>query len=261
MSKRPTATGAAAVAAALLALALGGTSAAAVPAFIQAALAAPNRASERSVDARRQTAAVLAFSTVKPGDKVAELIPGQGYFSKLFSRIVGPNGRVYMVWPIEYARVAHPDPEVDKRLAGGPNFRNLAVLEQPAARFSTPEPVDLVFTAQNYHDYPDAFMGGVDPVAFDRQVFRALKPGGVFLIVDHAAKPGSGMRYTDSLHRIDAGLVRRQVTSAGFVFEGESRVLRNSRDDHSLKVFDPSVRGRTDQFVFRFRKPCRGVII
>ncbi len=225
------------------------------PAYVRAALANPARGDMREVDARRRTEAVIAFSGIKPGDKVAELIPGQGYFSKIFAKIVGPHGRVYMVWPNEYAKVAHPDPEVDRELAQKPEYSNITVLAQPAARFSTPEPVDLVFTAQNYHDYPDKFMGSVDPVAFDRAVFRALKPGGVFLVVDHVAEAGSGMRDTDTLHRIDPATVKAQVTSVGFRFDGESQALRNPSDDHRRRVFDPQVRGHTDQFIFRFRKP------
>ena len=98
-------------------------------------------------------------------------------------------------------------------------------------------------------------MGRVNPVAFDRQVLAALKPGGVFLIVDHAADAGSGMRDTDTLHRIDPAIVRAQVTSVGFVFDGESDVLRNPADDHTRAVFDKAIRGHTDQFVYRFRKP------
>ena len=224
--------------------------------YVRTALADPARGDMREVDARRHTEAVIAFSGIKPGDKVADLIPGQGYFSKVFSKIVGLHGRVYMVWPDEYAKVAHPDPEVDRKLAQQPEYANITVLAQPAAKFSTPEPVDLVFTAQNYHDYPDKFMGSADPIAFDRAVFRALKPGGVFLVVDHVAEAGSGMRDTDTLHRIDPETVKAQVTSVGFRFDGESRALRNSADDHRLKVFDPQVRGHTDQFIFRFRKPA-----
>ena len=130
-----------------------------------------------------------------------------------------------------------------------------SVLVQPATQFSTPEPVDLVFTSQNYHDYPDKFMGNLDPVAFDRQVYDALKPGGLFVVIDHVAPAGSGMSDTDTLHRIDPAIVKKQVESAGFVFDGESQVLRNPKDPHDIKVFDKSIRGHTDQFVYRFRKP------
>ncbi|HMB43172.1 MAG TPA: methyltransferase, partial [Luteimonas sp.] len=118
-----------------------------------------------------------------------------------------------------------------------------------------PEPLDVVFTSQNYHDYPDKFMGPTDPMVLNRAVFQALKPGGVFIIVDHAAQAGAGLRDTETLHRIDPETVKAQVTAAGFRFDGSSNVLRNPADTHTVKVFDPSIRRHTDQFVFRFRKP------
>ena len=228
--------------------------AAAPPAYVSAAVADKGRDADRDADARRHIAEVIAFSGVKPGDKVVDLIPGSGYFTKVFSKIVGPRGHVYMIWPNEYAQEAQPDPVKNAQLAKT-GYPNTSVILQPGAAFATPQPVDLVFTVQNYHDYPDKFMGKVDPVAFDRQVFAALKPGGVFLVVDHAGEPGSGMRDTDTLHRIDPAIVRKQVTEAGFVFDGESRVLRNPGDDLKKSVFDKAIRGHTDQFIYRFRKP------
>jgi predicted methyltransferase len=129
------------------------------------------------------------------------------------------------------------------------------VIQQPGAAFATPEPVDLVFTVQNYHDYPDKFMGKIDSMVFNRAVYKALKPGGTFLVVDHVAEAGSGMRDTDTLHRIDPAIVRKQVVAAGFVYEGESNVLRNPADDHKKLVFDKAIRGHTDQFIYKFRKP------
>jgi predicted methyltransferase len=98
-------------------------------------------------------------------------------------------------------------------------------------------------------------MGHIDQTSLDKQVFAALKPGGVFVVVDHVAEAGSGIRDTDTLHRIDPELVKKQALAAGFVFEGESNVLRNPADTHKLKVFDKSIRGHTDQFAYKFRKP------
>ena len=236
-------------------LGAGAAGAQAVKPYLTAALNDPARAADKATDARRKTAEVLAFSGVKPGDRVVDLIPGSGYFSKVFSKVVGPKGRVYMIWPNEYAKVAQPDPQVNRRMAQQAGYGNITVIEQPGAAFATPEPVDLVFTAQNYHDYPDKFMGRIDPMVFNRAVYRALKPGGVFLIVDHVAAAGSGMRDTDTLHRIDPAIVKKQVTAAGFVFEGETKVLRNPADTHKLDVFNKQIRGRTDQFVYKFRKP------
>jgi predicted methyltransferase len=126
---------------------------------------------------------------------------------------------------------------------------------QPGPILTAPEPLDMVWTVQNYHDYPDEFMGRIDPAQLNRAVFAMLKPGGTYFIVDHAAEAGSGMRDTERLHRIDPAVVRRQVEAAGFEFVGASDVLRNPADTHALPVFDASIRGRTDQFVMRFRKP------
>ncbi|MGZ3377591.1 MAG: class I SAM-dependent methyltransferase [Phenylobacterium sp.] len=226
----------------------------AIPAYVSAAVADKARGDDAEADARRHIAEVIAFSGVKPGDKVVDLIPGSGYFTKVFSKIVGPKGHVYMIWPNEYAKEAQPDPVKNEGLART-GYPNTSVILQPGIAFSTPEPVDLVFTVQNYHDYPDKFMGKIDPMVFNRAVYRSLKPGGVFLVVDHSAEAGSGMRDTDTLHRIDPAVVKTQVTQAGFIFEGESKALRNPADDLKKQVFDKAIRGHTDQFIFKFRKP------
>jgi predicted methyltransferase len=229
---------------------------AATPPAIARAVADPARRADAADDARRKVAQVMAFAELKPGQKVLELIPGGGYFTRVFSAAVGPGGHVYAVWPDAYAKEDTQGVAKLKALAADPHYANVSVLEQPAARLSAPEPVDLVFTSQNYHDYPDAFMGRIDPAVLNRQVFAALKPGGLYVIIDHVAPAGSGMSDTDTLHRIDPAAVKRQVEAAGFVFDGESTVLRNPADPHTVKVFDPSIRGRTDQFAYRFRKPA-----
>jgi predicted methyltransferase len=117
-----------------------------------------------------------------------------------------------------------------------------------------PEKAELVWTSQNYHDLHLARLN-LDVAAVNRAVYEALKPGGLYVIVDHAAAAGTGLDVPDKLHRIDPAIVRREVEAAGFRFEGESTVLRNPADDHTLLVFDPAIRGHTDQFVFKFRKP------
>jgi predicted methyltransferase len=245
------------LAAACVAASLGAMAAAAAPAlkpYLAAAVADKGRDADRDADARRHPGELIAFSGAKPGDKVVDLIPGSGYFTKVFSKVVGPKGHVYMIWPDEYAKEAQPDPVKNAELAKA-GYSNTSVILQPGAAFATPEPVDLVFTVQNYHDYPDKFMGKIDPMVFNRAVYKALKPGGTFLVVDHVAEAGSGLRDTDTLHRIDPAIVRKQVTDAGFVFEGESDLLRNPADDHKKVVFDKAIRGHTDQFIYRFRKP------
>lgn len=126
---------------------------------------------------------------------------------------------------------------------------------EPANELTAPEKVDLIFTAQNYHDYPDKFMGSLDPSVFNKAAYAALKPGGILVIIDHQDAPGAGMRHTDTLHRIEGAIVRKQVTAAGFRFVGESKLLANPADDHSKTVFDKAIRGHTDQFIYKFRKP------
>jgi len=230
----------------------GGAGAAAV----QKALDDPARAADRADDARRKVAAVMAFAEVAPGQSVLELAPGSGYWTRVFSAVVGPRGHVYTVWPEEMAKFSGESLANWRKLVATPHYANVSLLQQPAAKLQSPAPVDLVFTSQNYHDFHDPFMGPMDIAAFNRQVFDALKPGGLFVVIDHAAPAGSGLADTDTLHRIDPASVKREVEAAGFVFDGESDALRNPADPHDVKVFDKSIRGRTDQFVYRFRKPA-----
>ncbi|HLI18104.1 MAG TPA: methyltransferase, partial [Rhodanobacteraceae bacterium] len=122
-------------------------------------------------------------------------------------------------------------------------------------KLTVPQKVDIVFTDDNYHDYHDPFMGPVDMKKFDKQVYDALKPGGVFIVIDHIAPAGSGTSDTNTLHRIDPAVVKQEVESAGFVFAGYSDALINPKDPLNIKVFDPSIRGHTSQFIYRFRKP------
>jgi predicted methyltransferase len=112
-----------------------------------------------------------------------------------------------------------------------------------------------VFIRQNYHDLYDKFMGPADVPAFNKAVFAALKPGGVYVVLDHAAVAGSGIGATETLHRIDPARVKADVLAAGFKLDAESTILANASDDHTKKVFDPSIRGHTDQFLYRFKKP------
>ena len=238
-----------------LALFAGVAAAPSLPSYVTKAAADPVRAADLTVDAKRHGPEIMAFAGVKPGGKVLDLIPGGGYWTRLFATIVGPKGHVYGIWPEPYAKEDGEDVAKYQTLVATPAFANVSTSTQPASELKLPEKVDLVFTAQNYHDYPDKFMGSIDPALLNKAVFDALKPGGVFLIIDHAAAPGSGMRDTDTLHRIDAAIVRKQVEAAGFRFAGESKLLANPADDHSKAVFDKSIRGMTDQFIFKFRKP------
>lgn len=212
-------------------------------------------ARDTAADARRHGPEIAAFAGLKAGDKVIDLIPGGGYWTRTFARIVGPAGHVYGIWASEYAQEAATDVRKYGALTRNPGFGNVSASIQPATELKAAEPVDLIFTSQNYHDYPDKFMGSLDPSVLNKLAFAALKPGGIFLIIDHAAAAGSGMRDTDTLHRIDPAIVKKQVVAAGFEFVGESTLLANPKDDRTIKVFDPAVRGKTDQFIYKFRKP------
>jgi predicted methyltransferase len=220
------------------------------------ALADPARSSHRqAADARRKPAELILLSGVKPGDRVLDLIPGDGYWTRIFSKIVGKDGKVYAVWPQNYARVAQGNVATLRSLSGSADYPNVETEVQNSPGLAAPEPLDLVWTSQNYHDYPDEFMGRIDPEILNRSVFQMLKPGGVFMVIDHAAAPGRGMADTEKLHRIDPATVRAQVEKAGFRFEGESKALVNPADPLDIPVFDPSIRGRTSQFAYKFRKP------
>jgi predicted methyltransferase len=212
-------------------------------------------ARDTATDARRHGPEIAAFAGLKAGDRVIDLIPGGGYWTRTFARIVGPTGRVYGIWAKQYAQEAATDVRNYDALTRNPGFGNVSASVQPATELKAAEPVDLIFTSQNYHDYPDKFMGSLDPAVFNKLAFTALKPGGILLIIDHAAAAGSGMRDTETLHRIDPAIVRKQVEAAGFAFVGESMLLANAGDDHTKAVFDPSIRGKTDQFIYKFRKP------
>lgn len=237
-----------------LALTLAGSAVAqttGIPAGVTAALADPARADQQGDDARRQAAAVVAFSGAKPGDVVVDFLPGQGYWTRIFSGVVGPKGHVYAVWPAAVgARAEKPLAALQAR---GP--ANVTAQVQPTDLPTAPRPADLFWTVQNYHDIPNKGAGEPALRAFDAAVFKLLKKGGTYIVIDHADAAGTGMAGTETKHRIDPAVVKSQVQAAGFRFVGESKVLRNPADDHSKGVFDPSVRGRTDQFVYKFRKP------
>ena len=189
-----------------------------------------------------------------PGNHVADIIAGR--FVRALSQAVGQTGKVYAV---EAAEVVKRHPEIlDRvtRLSADPAYANVIVSTAPINSPGLPANLDAVLIRQNYHDLHDKFMGPADVAAFNRNVFAALKPGGVYVVLDHADAPGTGLKDTDTLHRIDVAAVKSEVVAAGFTLDGESNVLANPADDHSKNVFEPSIRGKTDQFVLRFRKPA-----
>ena len=218
---------------------------------ITRALADPARADQAGDDARRQAAAVLAFAGVKPGDTVVDYLPGAGYWTRIFTGVVGPKGKVYALWPAAGAKYAEKSlPALQARGLG-----NVVAEVQPTNLPRLPQPADLFWTVQNYHDIPNKGAGEPALRAFDAAVFQLLRKGGTYVVIDHADAPGTGLSGTETRHRIDPAAVRRQVEAAGFRFAGASKVLANPADDHSKNVFDAAIRGRTDQFVLKFRKP------
>jgi len=213
------------------------------PAHIAAAVAAADRpAADKARDATRKPAAMLEFAEVKPGQSVAELLPGAGYFTRIFSTAVGPKGVVYGVTFGDGAPV--------KAIAATPGHANVSFVPY-AGTFTVPAPVDLVWTSQNYHDAYNRDPAGAE--ALDKAAFAALKPGGTYIVLDHKAVPGVGD--PKALHRIDPAVVKAQVLAAGFQYVGESNALANPADPHDVGVRDASVAGKTDQFILKFRKP------
>ena len=219
-----------------------------------AAVADPSRPTTDSArDVDRKPAETLAFAHLRPGDKVADFAAGGGYFTRLFADVVGPKGRVYAIEPAELQSASKNTPPLQSFAGTHPN---VTVNNAPAmAALKFPEPLDLFWISQNYHDLKDKFFGPIDTAAFNAAVFAALRPGGVYIVLDHAAASGAPADVTETLHRIDPAVVRREVEAAGFQFVGESKLLANPNDPHTAKVFDPSIRGRTDQFIYKFRKP------
>lgn len=247
--------------AALCAIAIAGLAAAhdgkhpASAAQVAAALADPARADQASDDARRHAADILAFTGVGPGSKVVDLLPGGRYYwTRMFSPIVNETGKVYPMWPqVAAARAEKAAAALDGwHLANVTNTITPANVPTLGAADGT---IDIVYTNENYHDIANLPGGEAALDANNAAVFKVLKPGGVYVIVDHADAAGTGLTGTSTKHRIDPAVVKAEVVKAGFVFVGESTVLANPADDHSKNVFDPAIRGHTDQFAYKFRKP------
>jgi|SRR5580658_2531518 predicted methyltransferase len=240
------------VAAALAAIA---SAAPTIPAYITAALASPDRpAADTKRDADRHPGELIAFSGMKPGWVVADLIPGTGYFDRIFSGVVGPKGHVYGFYPAELKNFIKAPLPADG-VTPDPKFPNFTAVVAPVNDFAAPKSLNLVWISDNYHDLHDPFFAPADLAKINAAVFAALKPGGIYLVIDHRAEAGSGLRDTNTLHRIDEAAVKSEVEAAGFKLVAESDLLKNPADTHTLGIFKPDIRGHTDQFVLKFRKP------
>jgi len=219
-----------------------------IPANIAAAVADPNRPKANvDQDASRKPAEMLAFTGVKPGDKVVELVPGGGYVTRLLSKAVGPTGKVYAV-----NLPAFPDRMKAgiKTVTDNPAYSNVTVLEQDPGELRPPEPVDIVWTSENYHDFQNNGPFKANTMAMDKAVFAALKPGGLFVITDYVSAPGTGMTLTQTLHRIDPAVIRQEVQAAGFMLVEESNALMNPNDKLTERSHQDS-----SQIMLKFRKP------
>jgi len=216
--------------------------------YVTAAVADSNRPqANKDLDALRHPAEMLAATGILPGNKVVEFVPGGGYNTRLLSKVVGPMGRVYS---IELSGFPDRFKDQIKPVTDNPAYSNVTVLVQDAAQLKTPEPVDVVWVSENYHDFKNMGPFATDTNAMNKAVFAALKPGGLYVINDYAAAAGSGVRDTQMLHRIDPAVIRQEVTSAGFMLESQSNVLANPNDKHTERSHQGD-----DQVFLRFRKP------
>jgi predicted methyltransferase len=230
-----------------------------VPTFVAASVSDPDRPADQIArDAWRKPAEAIAFAGLRPGDRVGDFMAGGGYFTRIFSRVVGPQGRVYVFLPVEELENCAASETVGAHeAAADPRYGNIVLNVARVDDYAAPEALDMVWTAQNYHDLYDSFMGPADIARVNGRLYAALKPGGVLIVIDHVAEAGSGTRDTATLHRVDPAVIVKAVEAAGFRLEAQSDLLRNPADDHRLRVFDPAIRGRTDQVLLKFRKPVR----
>src|SRR5580693_9130677 len=201
---------------------------------------------------------LIRFIRVDAGSTVIDVYPGDGDWTRLFSDMVGPQGRVYCFVPAEVAHFKSDPVGLMRTLAKEPGRENVEVVSADlVAMAEVTQPADVLWLHLFYHDLHASLIQakGATAASFNRAVYERLKPGGSYVIVDHAATAGVGTRDAQSLHRIDPASVREEVEAAGFVLDAESTMLANKDDSHTIKPFDPSIKGKTDRFAYRFVKP------
>ena len=209
---------------------------------------------DRESDEARKPAELLAFAEIDRGDIVGDYIMGGGYMTRLLAMAVGSRGKVYAFQPEEFIAF-RPEYATEQDEATAP-YQNVVALRGPLAEPGFPEPLDTIITALNLHDlFADSMPEGTAERTLDA-LYAALKPGGSLVVVDHRAAEGAGLEAAGSLHRMDMQLALEALTAAGFQFEAEGDIYARSDDPRDANVFDDSIRGRTDQFLLRLRKPA-----
>jgi predicted methyltransferase len=230
---------------------------AAPTAKMKAAVADAGRpAADTARDENRKPADMLAFAGIGPGKVVVDMLPGGGYFTRIFAKAVEPGGRVYAYFGTQYdARLKGQGKDPDNQFADlKRTYPNLGVIHGPLPQFVTPEPVDVVWTSQNYHDmHNKAYAMDVNEV--NKAIYKSLKPGGYYIIIDHKAADSTGDDVTETLHRIKEATVKKEVEAAGFKLVAEGHDLDYASDDGTKRVFEADVKGKTHQFMLKFQKP------
>jgi predicted methyltransferase len=236
--------------ASLLAIGLAGAAmAAGVPDYVAKAVADPSRPkTDSSRDALRLPGETIAFVGVKPGMVVAEMFPAGGYYTRMISDVVGPTGKVYGVDNPKW------DKGEDAKMAAEPSHSNVKIQMAAFGGFNLPEKVDVFWTTQNYHDLHVKEYGNVDLADFNKRVHDALKPGGIYFVLDHQANAGTDEAGIAKLHRIEKAQVIKEVTAAGFKLVGDGKALSRATDDHTKMSSDPAIKSHTDQYMLKFQK-------
>jgi predicted methyltransferase len=235
---------------AAIAMMSGAALAADIPSYDAKAVADTTRPkADTDRDALRLPAQTLAFAGVKPGMIVGEFYPGGGYFTRQISDVVGPTGHVY-----GFVNYKWDTGGVNAKMAAP--LKNVTIQLDKFGEFTLPQKADLMWITQNYHDLHIAKYGPVDMAAFNKHVYDALKPGGIYFILDHQANPGTTEAQIAVLHRIEKSEVIREVQAAGFKLVGEGDALHRTTDDHTKTIFDKAVQGHTDQYMLKFQKPA-----
>ncbi|HEV8407061.1 MAG TPA: methyltransferase [Sphingomicrobium sp.] len=228
------------------------------PAMIAAAVSSPDRNGDNvKLDSGRKPAEVLQFLGLKPGMQVLDLFGGNAYWAEIMAPVVGPKGHDTVWMPTQF----YSDKTKQSFGVFAAKHPNVSIISSPFEAPQLPKNyADFVILNDNYHDtywQSDKFgIPKMDPSAFLKAVYASMKPGAVIGVIDHAANPNNDTRATvDKFHRIDPNVVKADFKRAGFVLVKSGDMLRNPADDHTLLVFDPKVRGKTDRFVLEFRKP------